>query len=299
MKFSQRIGKTPVSKNIQLESIDEELRNGLWNIYNIYILEKISDEYDHYWEINPGKFFSNSMWHHYFKKTIDNIPRHFYDVEYKIREYFFSCEWYELYDFIEFTIELIDENKYFKEVINKGKLFENFNYILEREFAGYRFVNEKLSPITNPTEINEIQEALAITETDNFTSLNGCNTHLGSALKKLSDRQSPDYRNSIKESISAVESLAKAISGNTKDTLTASIDKIKEKLKIHPALERGFKQIYGYTSDTDGIRHALTEESSCDFEDAKFMLVSCSAFVNYLIIKANKAGVKFYKETAV
>ena len=70
-----------------------------------------------------------------------------------------------------------------------------------------------------------------------------------------------------------------------------ALDKIKGKLKIHSALERGFKQIYGYTSDTDGIRHALTEEATCDFEDAKFMLVSCSAFINYLVIKANKAGI--------
>ncbi|AYM99371.1 hypothetical protein [Chryseobacterium sp. 3008163] len=72
-----------------------------------------------------------------------------------------------------------------------------------------------------------------------------------------------------------------------------ALDKIKGKLKIHSALERGFKQIYGYTSDTDGIRHALTEDNNCDFEDAKFMLVSCSAFINYLVIKADKAGITF------
>ena len=114
---------------------------------------------------------------------------------------------------------------------------------------------------------------------------------LKSALAKLSDRLNPDYRNSIKESISALESLTKIISKNSKDSLGASLDKIKGKLKIHSALERGFKQIYGYTSDTDGIRHALTEETNCDFEEAKFMIVSCSAFINYLVIKANKAGI--------
>lgn len=31
------------------------------------------------------------------------------------------------------------------------------------------------------------------------------------------------------------------------------------------------------------------EESNLAFEDAKFMLVSCSAFVNYLVAKAAKA----------
>ena len=66
--------------------------------------------------------------------------------------------------------------------------------------------------------------------------------------------------------------------------------KIKDKIGLHPALEKGFGAIYGYTSDQGGIRHAMIDESTCDFEDAKYMLVSCSAFVNYLIMKANKAG---------
>lgn len=90
---------------------------------------------------------------------------------------------------------------------------------------------------------------------------------------------------------SAIESVAKVISGNTKDSLGGTLDKIKGKLNLHPALERGFKQLYGYTSDDDGIRHALMEDSTCDFEDAKYMLVSSSAFINYLIVKANKAGI--------
>jgi hypothetical protein len=60
---------------------------------------------------------------------------------------------------------------------------------------------------------------------------------------------------------------------------------------LHSALKKGFSSIYGYTSDNDGIRHALTQDSNCDQEDAKYMLVSCSAFVNYLIVKATKSGI--------
>jgi len=39
-----------------------------------------------------------------------------------------------------------------------------------------------------------------------------------------------------------------------------------------------------------GIRHALVDGSNYDSEDAKFMLISCSAFINYLVVKASKAG---------
>ncbi len=290
MKFSQRIGKTPLEKNIQIDSIDEELKNGLWNIFDLYVLSKISTDYDYQWSLTPSELFSNSIWHLYFKKPIDSIPYRFSDVKYQIRVYFFDCKWFELYDFIEFVAGLIDKDV-FRNEINKEKVLNHFNTILKREFAGYRFIDANLSPITNPTEIKGIEDSLTIT--DNFTSLKGCNTHLKTALTKLSDRKNPDYRNSIKESISAIESLAKIISNNAKDSLGASLDKIKGKLKIHPALERGFKHIYGYTSDSGGIRHALTDEPNCDFEDAQFMLVSCSAFINYLIAKASKVGVKF------
>jgi len=57
-------------------------------------------------------------------------------------------------------------------------------------------------------------------------------------------------------------------------------------------LFRNYSKLYGYTSDSDGIRHALLKENKLNFEDAKFMLVSCSAFVNYLTIKADKSGIK-------
>jgi hypothetical protein len=281
------MGKTPLIKEIQLESIDEDLRNGLWNVYSLHILKSI-EEASSYRHSNPRTYFSNILWHDYFKQPIDKIPSFFPNVIQRIREYFFKCQWYEIYDLIEGSIHIIDDDNF---DIDLKILFDDFNYVLEREFAGYRFIDQTLSPITNQTEIEEIKEAISLT--DNFTSLKGCNFHLKDALSKLSNRQNPDYRNSIKESVSAIESLAKIISNSSKDSLGASLDKIKGKIKIHSALEKGFKQIYGYTSDSDGIRHGLMEEPTCDFEDAKFMLVSCSAFINYLVAKSLKADIKF------
>jgi hypothetical protein len=62
---------------------------------------------------------------------------------------------------------------------------------------------------------------------------------------------------------------------------------------IHKDLKEGFKKFYHYTSDSDGIRHGLMDEDRLSSEDAKFMIVSCSAFINYLIVKAQKVGIKF------
>jgi hypothetical protein len=266
MNFSQRQGITPSSKPIQIDSMDIELRNGLWNAIQIYVLDSQAKSSRYGGETQFGQL-CKLIWHHYFKMTLDSIPE--YD-----------------YNFLEFIVGL-DSNAL---SLNHVEFKEFCNGIFERDFAGYRFIEDQISPIVNEHEIKEIEESLGTTQS--FTSLKGANTHLTQALTKISDRKNPDYRNSIKESISAIESVAKIISNNSKDSLGGALDKIKGKIKLHAALEKGFKQIYGYTSDSDGIRHALTEETNCDFEDAKYMLVSCSAFINYLVVKADKAGIK-------
>ena len=102
----------------------------------------------------------------------------------------------------------------------------------------------------------------------------------------MADKTSPDYRNSIKESVSAIEAAAKVVAGTSKESFGATLTKLKKENNLHPALEQGFKNIFGYTSEGDGIRHALMDDSNCDFNDAKFMLVAASAFVNYLVGKS-------------
>lgn len=55
-------------------------------------------------------------------------------------------------------------------------------------------------------------------------------------------------------------------------------------VEIHSGLKSAFNILYGYTSDANGIRHAGDIGGPAStFEEAKFMLVSCCAFVNYLM----------------
>ena len=275
MRFSQRIGIIKAKDSIQIDSIDNDLKNGLWNIFDSYYLEQFRDRFVR--QSNRYEFILD-IWHNFFKRTVDEIPSSMNEVKSEIKTWFFQCEWYETYDFIEFCTK--------NDLFDIESIISFYNNILEREVSGYRFVNGLISPITNETEIDEIDQAIDDSKNKNLV---GVKTHLENSLRMLSDRKTPDYRNSIKESISAVESISKILSSTSKNSLSSALDKIKGKINLHPALEKGFKQIYGYTSDSDGIRHALMEESTCDFEDAKYMLVSCSAFVNYLISKGVKA----------
>ena len=68
-------------------------------------------------------------------------------------------------------------------------------------------------------------------------------------------------------------------------TLGDSLKNLEKKgVKIPATLKSGFDKLYAYTNDKKaGIRHALMDDTYVpQYEEAKFMLVSCSAFVNYI-----------------
>ncbi len=154
------------------------------------------------------------------------------------------------------------------------------NFVLEREMAGYRIINGHLIEITSEQEVEMLEEALS------DSRFSGVSIHLEQALRHLADREKPDYRNSIKESISAVEAMARIIANSPKESLGQALKSLEKSGKLHPALKDGFSNIYGYTSDENGIRHAMLEEPNITQADAKYFLLSCTSFVNYL--KANQ-----------
>lgn len=217
----------------------------------------------------------NNLWINYFKWQIDTLEDYWQSTYAQIRKYFFQCEWYEVYDFVEYIATE------YPNYLGNTNFIDSCNIVLDREVSAYRFVGTKIAEVTSELEISEIEEAL---KAENYPK--PVVSHLEQALNLLADRKSPDYRNSIKESILAVEATCQLITGNSKATLGQVLGEIEKKVDIHPALKSSFSKLYGYTSDADGIRPALLEESNLNFEDAKFILVSCSAFINYLKSKA-------------
>ncbi len=89
--------------------------------------------------------------------------------------------------------------------------------------------------------------------------------------------------------------MAKILSGKQKTTLGDALKIFESEGRLHPAFKKSLSSLYGYTSDAEGIRHSLLEESTLTFSDAKFMFVACTAFVNYLIGKAAEVGIKIKK----
>lgn len=274
--FSQRYGYSPIEKAFQRESIDSALRTKLWNILKLTIW----DLYDHH----NFKYHQDSqrilhlvqrLWFHYFNRDLDDLPS--FIGEYRqpgvydfLKEYFFKCEWYEVYDFLE---EIAND----KSNLVSKKTQDWINSTLEEYNAAYRFVGTEIAEITDKNEIEAIESALSNVDTP-------VRAHLDTALHLFSNKETPDYRNSVKESISAVEAACRLVTDNSTATLGDALKHVKN---LHPAMSQAFSRLYGYTNDASGIRHSLTEETTITYADAKFMLVACSAFVSYLKVSTN------------
>lgn len=265
MKLSSNKEYTKAQQIVLETTISMEMRNSLWNVYMILFVGIIKDKYKN------GKplynFFLFDTWINFFKKPMYEVT--FSQIEEHIRRYFFECSEKDVLKFLETA-----NNGY-----GDKQFVDKLNIVLERELSTYRFVNGVCTCITNKDEIELIIETL------NDNAFPNVNRHLEQALQLMGNRDNPDYRNSIKESISAVESIAKLISGKPKATLGEALRVLEAKHNLHPALARGFENIYGYTSNADGIRHALIDESSLNANDAKFFLLSCTSFINYLKTK--------------
>ncbi len=284
LPFSQRQGQTPVKTFVQIDDIDDDLRNRIWNALDKYFWQDAAQEDNK----DSTKSFSRRLQDEFFKQPMWSLIVDVWPVYcLQLRGLFSKFKWFQVYDFIEFIA-----NEYPNADIS-ARFMEESNKLLEEERSGYRFVSGVIAPIASTEERGAVEEALNTTTT--LPALRGAHIHLRDALKLLSDRERLGdlvYRNSIKESISAVESICVKIAGE-KATLGDALNKIERagKIKLHGALRQAFSSLYGYTSDANGIRHALLDEPNLNLEDAQFMLVSCSAFVNYLFPKAVKAGV--------
>lgn len=269
------MGFQAVEEVIQADGINEALRNSLWNILDVHIWTPFGYHKGNYVARSQHvNNLSEHLWLSFFKKRLDARPNYCSQLLGQIRKYFFSAEWYEAYDFTECLVQYH----------GREGLEKDLNVILERELAGYRFLKQQLIPITGQAEIESIQRAL------DATQFAGARGHLAQALSLLSDRENPDFRNSIKESISAVESLARELIGNPKATLGDALRLLEKCGVLHGGLKSGMSAIYGYTSDADGIRHGMLDEPHLDSADAKYYLVACSAFVNYLVEKHASAA---------
>ena len=278
--FSERYGYVKPRNILVRECINIDIQNAICSAFDY--LYRIYNRID----TNVGRGYEDSykamemaIWIHFQNMRRNDFYTH--TGHWVVATTFLESNviWYKKLDMLEFAIKWMFEN--YNDNARQDALKTFVQYLNERfQILGfaYRIVNNQIVEITSEEEIVEIEEALKVSDP--------IAEHLSTSMALLSQRPNPDYRNSIKESISAVEYICREITGKT--TLGDALKELDKKgLQLSNMLKTAFEKLYVYTNDkATGIRHALMDEKDApSFDEAKFMLVACSAFVNYINAK--------------
>jgi hypothetical protein len=191
----------------------------------------------------------------------------------RIKQAFLQEVWFRPFDILEVVLS-VEAIVGFHHTSLRGSIVRH----LDSESSAYMLIGDDFVERMTEVEAQSVETALGSGD-------DAVRTHFGEALKKLSDRHNPDYRNSIKESISAVECACKKLTGDQGADLNRALQKLDAQKPFHPAFKQSLEKLYAWTSDASGIRHGIKDATIITKADAQFMLVSCSAFVNYLFTR--------------
>jgi len=279
-RFSERYGYKPIREQIQKESVDKQTRTLLWNCLKVALWDEW-ESYSYGWTTHSDQInqLMRRMWVHHFNASLDNLPEfdpYGANGAYGImKRHFMDDKWFEVYDFLEFVVQNWSGG-------DEDKIATAINSILEKEACAFRFVGKQIVPITDELELEAIDQAAS-------NAPDAVKRHISRAIELLSDRNSPNYPNSVKEAVSAIEALCQTVTGDDKGTLGKLLGKIEG---LHPAFKAALSSMYGFTSDAEGIRHALLDEPTLTFTDAKFFLVQAAGFINYISGKQSENKLK-------
>ncbi len=277
--FSERYGYVKPQDAIIREMMPESVENSLCTLFDKWRKDKNA--------VIPLCKIEVEVWCYHLNNRLDDIYKTYGGQKEVVIPFLqdYDIPWHQKLSLIEFILRTIrkqiqisnDETKQ-KKVNLLVYLHRYINSEFKRLHYGYTIINCTITPITSEQEIQAIIKALGKKE-------DPVQKHLNLALQHFADRENPDFCNSIKESITAVEVLCRDLT--EADTLGRALDiLVKKEIRIHPILKSGMHKLYDYTNQPEvGARHGMMDVTSDyipSFDEAYYMLVSCSAFINYL-----------------
>ena len=218
---------------MRLGELSPDLRRELWNIVR-RLLKGISYPTSHepyFGDFNEGRI----------ERVLGRfarIPESEVDTSYpKVVNWFeriiMKSEFNQVLDFIGIIVNEIDNHEYIDPAdINDLFISHQAAYWLDTSQRPYRFI-----PCANPEQGAATRKAI---ETLLEGGRGGAATHLRDSARHISLGQ---YADSVKDSILAVESVAREIDSEAGKTLGPALDSLEQAgLLKHPALKAGFKK---------------------------------------------------------
>ena len=276
LTFSQREGLSPLPEAMQLKHVTTDFRNIVWLAVDKAI-ERESDGFVVYFRDASTRAIILSYcirilhWPH---DQIVHSPSNHREL---LRKTILEGTFDEVLTLVEFILRAKRCSQGLRQVLEDAFQHGRLAYTIQ-------MIDDLPTIVPRVSEESGIATQQAI-ETIEEKAPPGARTHLRTAASAIDEER---YADAVRESIHAVESVARTIDPNAGNSLGSALNSLeKAGLLKHPALKEGFSKLYGYTSDENGIRHALLEESAADvdIDDAVFMFGACACFAAYLTNK--------------
>jgi hypothetical protein len=276
LTFEQAEGVAPLPTQLRPKEISPELRALLWAAVHTSL------ESQRYRNIEGDIQFLGG-WESVFDtmhvarhhRMVDEFANNYRRLVKETKEVFERGDYVAIFGWIQWVL---------RHPGAPSSLAEDINWALKTGQAAYRVLDgDTIVPMGSDAERETLERTFADLAATEF---HGARAHLRNAAEELT---AGNYANSVRESIHAVESVAKVLVDDPNADLSKALAKLEKSAVIHPAMKQGFAKLYAYTNDEDGIRHAsIAAGPAVDETDALFMIGACAAFVSYMINKARK-----------
>lgn len=192
-----------------------------------------------------------------------------------------SCTWLEFYDFVELVGSLLQKLE-LEDPFSTKNYYQNYqskvNALLQEDNIGWT-LNERSElirqiPKSLVARVNSTEESL----TDKFAT---ARMHYQKAVSYLY-KYPIDEANSIKEIVSAIESVSKVIYPSA-STLGTAIKIMRKDSRFSPHLIDSLEKLYVFSNATPMIRHGHSELALPLLAEAELSLHIGVAFIRYLI----------------
>ena len=282
--FSQMHGYEEIPGPLRLEDLPREARTGIWNLFFEHIRGSTTTGG---LDVLDGGPWIKDPWREILEakhRRLDHAPLDEWNPEYSrvrrdLREDIEKQPFNRVFDLIEF-------------VLRRSECPRAFVRQMKTTFAESRLAYTidigpppTIMPAVTPEEGHVVVQALRQL---GEAGLDGSATHLRDASGCI---RGGDWAGAVRESIHAVESVARQLDAAASRTLGPALASLDKRGRLHPALKKAFSELYGYTSDEQGIRHSRLDQTKSQVgqDEAVFMLGACASFASYLW-RRHKAG---------
>lgn len=269
LTFSQAQGYEPLPQPLALGEISLEARIKIWDRIHLGT-KSYDDSVSSSWDDILKKIHGD-----YFKRPIDEYnPIRKSEILEEIKSLILneSTPFNEVFDMIQMIMRY------------RWVTIGNFNRAMHNIFRQCRlaYTIDHKHPVTILPAATEQEGQSLRSAMDQLRSagLGGATEHLRKAGEAINRG---DWADSVRESISAVESVARQIAPGTPQALGAALNSLGKQGMIPPALKSALDNLNRYANEP-GIRHAVLDSKKAQVgqDEAVFMLGACASFASYL-----------------